>query len=217
MQYRQIPEVVRRSAGAPTIEAHSRGNVGSGGHYNFATAGGARVTWSMQIVPMCNADALRVRAWLHSLRGPSGGAWLTMPTQRRPAGAVGYYSDDAPHSDGSGFADSASDGSTVADRINGSAAAGATSLNLLDGGAASFLVGDWMAVDTTTGRQIVRISGVSGVTVSFRPALRASALAFAAVRTGAIGAQFRLVGNPPAVPLINGRSREFTLDLEEAY
>lgn len=187
MRNRSWPITAKYTGELPVIEAHSRGGQGSFGHYSFGIGGGARVVWTLNIVPMNTSDAVKFRAFLHSLRGSGGSFDITMPTISGGALQTG----------------------TVA-----AAASGATSLVVTG---FTPVAGAWMTVTTAGGSQLVRVTGVSGPTATIRPALRSAAAASAAVAQGPVTGTFRLIGNAPAIPLIVTRSKGFTLECEEAY
>ena len=213
------PAAAKWTGSLPTIEAHSRGGYGTFGHYAYGIGGGARVTWSIDVVPMCTSDALKFRAFLHSLRGPAGSFLMRMPTPRLASadtlGPLGY-SDDTLHSDDTPFSDDVADWAAVEQvgTANVAAAAGATSLTVIEFTAE---VGAWMTVVTAAGTQLVRVVSEAGGAVGIRPALRAAVASGAAVTHGPVYAAFRLIGNAPAVPLILQRSQGFTIDCEEVY
>lgn len=219
MRNREWPYFAKWTGGLPTVEAHSRGAIGAGGHYSYGIAGGARVVWQINVVPMVTSDALKFRAFLHSLRGAAGTFRITMPAPRVAGGAASGkqgYSDTTLHSDGTPFSDNVDSGVTQISTgtVSGGAASGATSFTV---SGFTAIQGAWMTVATASGQQLVRVSSVSGSTVTVRPALRATVAVGAVLHHGPVTAAFRLIGNPPAVPLIVLRSKGLTLDCEEAY
>lgn len=218
MRKRSWPIAAKYTGELPAIEAHSRGGQGAFGHYSFGIGGGARVVWTLNIVPMNTSDALKFRAFLHSLRGSGGTFVITMPAPAVAGGAVSAptgYSDTTLHSDGTPFSDYIDTSvMTVSEGTVAAAASGATSLVVTG---FTPVAGAWMTVTTAAGLQLVRVSSVSGSTATIRPALRAAVSASAAVRHGPVDGTFRLIGNAPAVPLIVTRSKGFSLECEEAY
>jgi hypothetical protein len=218
MRNRTWPITAKYTGELPIIEAHSRGGQGAGGHYNFGIGGGARVTWSLNIVPMNTGDALKFRAFLHSLRGSGGTFGITMPAPSVAGGAVSGlqgYSDTTLHSDGTPFSDTID--TSVMQLSEGTVAAASTGATALVITGFTAVAGAWMTITTAAGLQLVRVTSVSGSTATVRPALRAAVSASAAVRHGPVTGIFRLIGNPPAVPLIVTRSKGLTLECEEAY
>lgn len=209
MRNREWPAFAKWTGELPTVEAHSRGGAGAFGHYSFGVGGGARVTWSINVVPMIASDALKFRAFLHSLRGGAGTFTIAMPVQNVAASKQGY-SDGTLHSDGTPFSDAVAFTGTA----GGAASAGANSISVSGFTATQ---GSWMAVETANGSQLVRVVSVSGGTVGVRPALRAAVSSGATIMQGPVTGTFRLIGNPPAVPLIVLRSKGITVDCEEAY
>lgn len=214
MRLVSLPGVARFKSWALAVTAHSRGALGVGGHYAFERGPGARVTGEFEFTALKTADALRMRAWLHSLRGRSGTFYAPAPNRyivENPCGSsiTTMFSDCTMFSDGTTFTDFF-DG-TEAQTTSGSAAAGASSISLTSVGSGQ--VGDWMLV----GSQLVRIVSISGGTVGIRPRLRSAVSSSATVHIGPAVALFRILDDAPIVPLIPGRSREFTVPVEEAY
>jgi hypothetical protein len=219
MRNQPWPEFAKWSGQLPTVEAHSRGGRGAFGHYSHGIAGGARVTWSLNIVPMVTSDALRFRAFLHSLRGSGGTFRIRMPAPRVAGGVVSGlqgYSDATLHSDGTPFSDTIDSGVAVetTGTTSGAASAGAQSMTV---SGITAVVGSWLMVVTANGPQLLNVISVSGGTVGFRPALRAAVSSGATVNHGPVTAAFRVIGNVPAVPLIVLRSKGFSLECEEQY
>jgi hypothetical protein len=219
MHNRPFPAFARIRAGEPDVEAHSRGGTGAGGHYAFGLGGGARLVWQAVIAPMCTADALEFRAFLHSLRGPSGSVAMVMPTRlATTVGALADYTDGTDHTDGTVYDDNVTNApGLVIGSVTAAAPAGTKSVGTNAGFAPSLTVGEFIAIATVAGLQVVRVTAVSALFVAFRPRLRAATVAGAVVHGGPVTGRFRLVGNPPVVPLQNLRSGELTLDLEEVY
>lgn len=218
MRNRAWPDFAKWAGDLPTVEAHSRGGRGAFGHHAFGVGGGARVTWSINVVPMTTENALRFRAFLHSLRGSAGTFRIAMPAPN-VSGSIGVpegYSDDTLHSDDTPFSDSTD--STLmqltAGATSATASAGATSMSVTG---VTPIVGAWMTVATANGPQLVRVTSFSAPTVGIRPALRAAVASGAVVHHGPVTATMRVIGNVPAVPLIVLRSKGFSLDCEEAY
>lgn len=219
MRNREFPTFAKYTGDLPTVEAHSRGGRGEFGHYSFGKGGGARVTWRLNLVAMATANALEMRAFLHSLRGSGGTFVMRMPAPRIAGGVssgLQGYSDGTLHSDGTPFSDTV-DSSVMqvsAGTSSGVVASGASSVTV---SGFTPVAGAWMTLATANGPQLVRVSSVSGSTAEFRPALRAAVASGAQIHHGPVTAAFRVIGNVPAVPLILTRSREFALDCEEAY
>lgn len=208
MRNRNFPTFAKIRSGEPTVEAHSRGDQGAGGHYAFAIGGGARVVWNMSIAAMCTPDALEFRAFLHSLRGTGGTFGLKVPGSPVTSGTVGaqsliVYTDGTTHTDGQPYSDSV---------VSGAALKGSDSVTVT-APLASLKAGEFALI----GSQLVRVVSVSGNNIFIRPRLRADAPAGTAVSFGAVVGTFRLSKSAPPVPLVVGRSLELTLEIEEAY
>lgn len=197
--------------------AHSRGHTGTHGHDSYARGPGARVTGTVTIAPMCLADALQVRGFLHSLRGGYGSFYFLLPiTTPDPTQSITKsYTDNTDFSDTTQYADVAST-SSVTSQIAASAADTDT-LQMM--GAGNLLVpGNWIAVgDITSTGQIVQIVSVSGTTVTVRPRLRNAQSSLTTASYGRVYGLFRLAGDVPYVPIIPGRSTSFQVPLEEMY
>lgn len=207
-----FPAFAKWRGGLPSVEAHSRGGAGLFGHEAYELAGGARVVWSFEVVPMNTSDALKFRAFLHLLRGTGGSFTINTPLANRSATrTVMGYSDDTLHSDDTPYSDS---GAVSYGTASGSASAGATSLTVTG---FTPTPGEWMQVETATGNQTVHVATVSGSTVTFRPALRAAVASGAFISFGGAPITMRIVGATPVVSLVNGYSKPLTLDCEEFY
>jgi hypothetical protein len=194
MQNQAAPAALKITNWTPTLAAHTRGGPGD----NAALGGrqeGAGTRWllNIDIAPLRIADALAVRAWLHSLRGRAGTCVLTVPGDLAGAG------------NGTGT-------------LTGNVAAGDTSLTVTGATAGALIVGNLMHIaDASAGEgQLLRIVTVAGSSVTFRPALRSAYLATETLTFGAVAARWRIV-DVPAIPLRNSRSVGFSIDLEEAY
>ncbi len=105
MRNQTWPAAARIADWSLAITAHSRGDTGAGGHYEFERAPGASWAGSFTVPPMSTANALAFRAFLHSLRGRSGTFSIAVPDRAT---------------------------ATTARTTATSAAAGATSLTLVD-------------------------------------------------------------------------------------
>lgn len=205
-----FPTFAKWRGGLPSVEAHSRGGAGLFGHEAYELAGGARVVWSFEVVSMKTSDALKFRAFLHSLRGSSGSFTIGLPPANRSF-TVSAYSDDTLHSDDTPYADG---GAAYYGTTSASASSGANSMTVTG---FTPTPGEWMQVVTASGNQTVHVSGVSGSTVTFRPAIRAAVASGAAVVFGAPPITMRLIGATPVLSLVNGYSKPLTLDCEEFY
>lgn len=101
------PTVIKIVSGIPEVEAHYRGSAGAGGHYSFERSPGAAWRWRLTAAPMVIADALAVRAFLHSLRGAYGAIAVPLPARTTEAGAVdGAAATLASYTDGTDYSDS---------------------------------------------------------------------------------------------------------------
>ena len=213
MRLQLIPSVARFKSWALAVSAHSRGAAGVGGHFAFERGPGARVTGSIELTQLSTTHALKLRAWLHSMRGRSGTFYMPAPNRElvsNPCSSpTAQFGDCTGFSDGTTFSDLWAGYTTHA--TDASAAAGAASISLASAGSAA--VGDWLLV----GGQLVRIVSVSGGTIGIRPRLRSAVASGAAVYIGPVYALFRILEDAPIVPLVPGRSREFSIDIEEAY
>jgi hypothetical protein len=188
MQNRTWPSFAKFVDGTPSIEAHSRGGEGISGHYAFARGTGAKWRWRFTVIPLATIQALQLRALLHSLRGPSGSVVMPMPSRT---------------------------GTAIGTTTTASAASGAASLPLTS--VAAVAVGDFMTVAAASGTQVVRATRIAGLTVDVRPRLRAAVASGAAVQIGAVTMLMRLKGQAPRIPLLNGHSSPFQVELEEVY
>ncbi len=213
------PSFAKITRGIPGIEAHHRGGAGVGGHYSHERAPGAAWRWTLAIAPMVTADALKFRAFLHGLRGANGAFEMPMPARDTSTGAVdggaavlSRYSEPTTYSDGTTYTDY-----VVASGTTASAAADAHTITVSGFSAGVIQVGGFLTVVTATGTQLLRVVAVSGNDITFRPRLRAAVSSGAAVAYGRVTGMFRLTGNPPAVPLMPGRSGAFDIELEEVY
>lgn len=215
MRDRTWPTAAKLQSWSLTITAHSRGGAGLGGHYRFERGPGARWQGSFTVVPMCTADALEFRAFLHSLRGRSGSFGIDVPSRAdagtdpchgRTAGKT-QYSDCTDYTDGTSYTDLW----ILSDALAVAASAGDDTLEL--DSAAGLQAGDTIVA----GGQLFRIVSVSGDTLTVRPRVRADISDGAAVARRPINATFRILTDAPIVPLIPGRSRETALEIEEFY
>ncbi len=203
------------------IVAHSRGDTGAGGHYEFERAPGAKWAGSISVPPMAASDAVAFRAFLHSLRGRSGSFYFTVPSRfsglgacpTRPGGKAVFY-DCTKFSDGTPFSDTytGTGGSgTIAGTTTANVAAGAAVIPVND--PTGLQVGDIIVVNS----QLLRITGISGSDLTVRPRVRSAISSGATWVVGTVSALFRLASDAPVVPIVNGRSLELSLDIEEAY
>ena len=227
MQNAPAPAALKWSTWTLALAGHTRGVAGIAGAGQLAAGQGSRWRLSLGIVPMAANDALATRAWLHSLRGRSGSAVIQL-LPKQLTGPVSssrliIFTDGTPFSDGTGFETITSYNGGTSGVINSALAAGATSgvFNVNDG--AMPVVGDLAYIGSAIAGagQLVRLTAVSAagnlVTASFLPALRAAYAAGEVVAAGTVFGRWRLAGEVPAVPLVNGRSLAFNIDLEEAY
>lgn len=218
-----FPRFAKITSGEPVIEAHSRGHKGDGGHYAFGVGGGARLVWNMTVAPMCTVDALKFRAFLHGLRGPGGTFALALPGATLPDEWLNTYTDGTYFTDGTRYRHAAPIDLPPADTT--ALIAEPANSNQLLVGDATLAAGTWIAV-LGTDVQIVRVwsaapgttrSATTGNNIGVRPRIRAAVTAGTGIAVLQAYGYFRLRGNPPAVPLINGRSLPVVLDLEEVY
>lgn len=194
MQNQTAPAALKITNWTPTLAAHTRGGPGDNATLGGRQAGaGTRWLLNIDVAPLRVADALAVRAWLHSLRGRAGTCVLTVPGDLAGAG------------DGTGT-------------LTSGVAIGDTTLTVTGATAGALIAGNLMHIATATAGtgQLLRIVSVAGSTVTFRPALRAAYLATESLTFGAVAARWRVV-DTPAIPLRNGRSAGFSIELEEAY
>lgn len=199
--------------------SHSRGHTGDTGHGSYERGPGARIVGTVDIPALCIADALKLRAFFHSLRGPYGTFYLLMP---RTSGGTDANT-QAPYTDGTYF----SDGTTYHDLVGGSGLSGLNAATAADadtitmyGAAPHFVVGAWLVIGDVSGTgQLVQIVSVSGSTsCTVRPRLRSAQPSGANITYDTpVYGLFRLAGDVPIIPLINGRSLPFSVDIEEAY
>lgn len=201
--------------------AHTREHLGTTGHGSYERGLGARVAGRLDVVPMCIDDALTLRAFFHSLRGPSGTFYMPMPL----ASPVSALTTTAPYTDNEYF----TDGTTyedlyqyVSDAVQSTTLFAGTAADadtiVLNAAPSRFVAGSWAIVGTLpSAGQLVQIVTVSGFTATVRPRLRAAYLSSTAVSIGAVSGLFRLASDPPELPLIPLRSAPFSVDIEEAY
>lgn len=230
MRYREWPVAAKVSEWTTAIKAHTRGLAGLGGHYAFTRAPGASWSASVAVPAMRAADALRFRAFLHSLRGRSGSFWFSPPPvlptafgQTCPNVGSNTVFDDCTV-----FTTTTGVERTFDDPFTGSVetVAGTTAAIAADGNTATLtgfdtarlVVGAYALVgsDQYTA-QLVRITEVAGAVITFAPRVRRAVASGETVNIGRVSALFRLAGQVPAVPLVNGRSEPMTIEIEEAY
>lgn len=220
------PSVAKLQAWSPAVKAHTRGAAGAGGHYNFTRAPGASWVASLTLAPMCTADALQFRAFLHRLRGRSGSFWFAPPLDKGPApvpqscplaGSLTIHGDCTPYSDGTMYADTYT-GVTppVADTLASAVAKGSATVTISGAAAAYLLPGGLMRIGTHPS-QLVRVVAVSGALAAIEPRARRAYLAGEPIEAGKVAGLFRLASQTPAVSLVAGRSHAVTLEIEEAY
>lgn len=233
--------------GTPIVNAHTRGAEGSGGHYAFERAPGARIDWSLSVAPMATADALAFRAFLHSLRGADT---IRIPAPARRDGAAAFSAEYSLALAVSAMADTMTltpgeqlhvgdfvRVSTVAAAVDVPAFSDTTDFSdafgFEDDGAEAVAFSDdalfsdgrgfsdtWGAPIMVEGdtAQTVRVVAVAGDTVTVRPRVRTAFAAGALVRAGAVAMDMRLApGGPPRVPLVARRSLPLQINLQEAY
>lgn len=228
MTVRDWPSVAKVSEWSARVLAHTRGGVGLSGDYAFARGSGASWVASLSVPAMCTRDGLRFRAFLHSLRGRAGVFRVDLPASVQPTatpqtcpgiGAATVHTDCTTYSDGATYTDAHTGAAATAyGSLSASVAAGATSATV-SGVPAGYLAAGALVVfgaDPAT-MQLVRVTSVSGSTISFVPRLRAAYPAGTAISAGRVTAAFRLAGVAPPVPLVGGRSEAMTVDIEEAY
>jgi hypothetical protein len=192
MQNVAWPIAAKVSEWSLTIEAHSRGGEGRGGHYAYERGAGARWRGSLEVLPMATADACAFRAFLHSLRGKSGTFLWAIPAAS----------------------------AAISGTLTASASAGAETITVSSAvsGAVQCGPGAFLVVgDLTTTGQLVRVTGKAGSVLTIRPRLRAAYASGAAVSVGRVRGRFRLDQETPAVPLTGHRSHAVELDIAEAY
>lgn len=211
MLNRTWPSFAKFIDGTPSVDAHSRGGEGSSGHYAFARAPGAMWHWRATVVPLVTLQALQLRALLHSLRGPSGTVSVPAPNRGVTVSTTVVTTPAAPFTDGTLY----SDGTTFVELVTPPVAAGSEALPLAS--AAGAQVGDFMTVVTAAGSQVVRVAKIAGLSVTVRPRVRAAVSSGAAVQIGAVFLLMRLRASAPVIPLLNGRSVPFVVELEEVY
>jgi hypothetical protein len=218
MRLREWPTKAKVRTWTLAIAAHSRGDTGAGGHYSFERGPGAQWRGQLEIPPMCSADAVEFRAFLHSLRGRSGSFYLPTPS-RNVAGAdpctnrtTGrtQFSDCTRFTDGKQFDDTWT-GGVISGTLTAAVAADAASFAVSS--ATGLQVGDFLLLNN----QLHRIVGISGTTVSVRPRVRTAVANGAAWQVGPVTALFRLMTEAPIVPLVPGRSTAVQIDVEEYY
>lgn len=171
------------------IEGHTRGAASREGAATWSRGQGAHWVGRLSVLPMITADALKFRAFLHSLRGRSGSFLLPIPGVQ---------------------------GVTLGSRtLAADIAADASSLTL-SSSHASFVAGAYFTLGALgTDGQLLRVVSVSGTTVTFRPRARVAFTAGAAISVGPVSGLFRLAESTPAIPLRVGRSASFGFAIEE--
>jgi hypothetical protein len=234
MRHREWPAFAKLRSQSIDVGAHSRGGENRGGHYAFERAPGARFLGTVAVPPMRISDALRFRAFLHSLRGRAGSFRLRMPSVSdapastpNPFGA-GYalgkitYTDAFYFSDGTQYSDtydqyasSVTGSATIAAlSVKGASQMALTSITV----PSALIAGNYATISDASGTQLLRITSIAGATVDVRPRLRRDFAAGAQFAFGRVTAEFRLTGAAPVVPLlVGGRSAEVQVEIEEAY
>jgi hypothetical protein len=203
MQNVAAPAALKWSKWSLELVGHTRGLVTTTGDGRAAEGQGARWRLSLDVVPMKTADALAVRAWLHSLRGRSGTCLIHL----------------LPYIGGPGGLASAGSGT-----LNATAAAASRTVVVSSVVHGAFQEGRLLYAGSATAGagQLFRIVGVSSSgnihTCTVEPAVRV-AIASGQVAYGGSGmaTRWRLAGDSPAIPMTNLHSLPFTLELEEAY
>lgn len=227
MKLREWPITTKISEWTTAVRAHSRGLSNLSGDYAFSRAPGASWFAAVSVPPMRTADALKFRAFLHSLRGKSGTFWFTPPAVpptfigQTCTGVGGYavYSDCTTYSDGTTHSDGHTGSAPTVYGTTAAIAADANSMVVTGFSSGRLVVGDMALIGSGAAdqRQLVRITAVSGTTLTFAPRARRAVASGEMVQIGAVAALFRLAGQTPAVPLVVGRSEAMTLEIEEAY
>lgn len=189
------------------VAAHSRGFTPPAGFLQYKLGGGARWVWDFSVAPILTRDALRFRAFLHSLRGRSG----AFEIQLRPAsGRACRYTDGTDFTDATTF-----DDAYTAVASSAAAVAGAGALVFPASALGMFAVGDVIKA----GGQLLRVVSVDesgSITVGVRPRLRQALASGAAVHVYSVTAEFKLATDPPAVSIIpGGRSSPISISAEE--
>ena len=174
------------------IKAHARGGPDGLGQKSFGVGSGARWVGSLSIAPMALADAFAVRAWFHALVGRSGAFLMPLPSPAAYA-ATSLYQGTL----------------TATGALQGAS---------FQWGEATAQVGHFGVIgpDDETG-QLVQIVGVLAPVVDIRPRLRQSYAIGALFRGGKVRGRFRLAKGAPPIPIRDGRSSGFQVEIEEDY
>lgn len=223
MRYLMWPADVHIAHNAISIEAHSIGDAGRGGHYAFKRGPGARWRGQVSVPALCTPQAVALRAMFHGLRGRSGFFLFRLPLSRATQSACSHPEGKARFTDCTRFAD----GTTFADAWAGvmpteaiglaTIAADSDQLTCADLSASPlWAAGAYVHVGPAFGGQLFRIVSVAGAAATVRPRARL-ALTSELATVGAPHSAFRLSGETPAIPLMGRRSLPFTVDIEECY
>lgn len=209
-----------------TLRAHNRGGANAGGHYAHETAPGAVFEAAVEVRPLTADDALDFRGFIHGLRGRGGTFFLPAGPLKIAADPCGnffggktHFTDCTRFSDSTAFSDDYNGAAMVTGATAAALSAGDASLSVSGGiGSSLFPAGGFMVVgDLEAGGQLVRMTAVSGATVSFVPKLRASHPSGTAIQVGNVNGLFRLDQETPSIPLDGFKSDAVTIRLCEVY
>lgn len=194
------------------VRPHSRGFGSVTGFGVFEKGPGARWAGVFSVPAMCAENALRFRAFLHSLRGRAGSFSFTFRSE--PAiTAPAIYTDGTRYTDNTTYTDIV----TAIGALTASAAKGAETLTLDGTGGVSVSVGDFATIGDGAAQQLVRIVSIDGAEYGIRPALRSAAPSGTTIDFANVTGEFR-TKNAPAISIVQGgRSQPIDVEIEEFY
>ena len=227
--WRTFPLLPRWTDYAALIRAHVIMGPGDAAKAENLRGPGAYWTFEGAYTPTTMSEALTLRAFFHGLFGAGRPFLLRMPgaTGTTPPGSAcalrtdgtAEHTDCTDFTDGTAYADSVAASVTATGATTAAAAADALSI-VIDAAvpAPMLVVGNYMMLgDVHADGQLVQIVSVAGGTIGIRPRLRAPLAIGSAVECGPVSARFVLNGDPPEVPLVNGRGKAFNVSFREDY
>jgi hypothetical protein len=204
------------------ILAHTLGATQAAGTFQQAVSVGSRWLGSISITRMTAQDALRFRAFLHSLRGRAEAFGLPFSNPgiiiAAPPSVPTRYSDDTTYTDGTAFADNLPNVGTTTTLFAG-AGIGSEIIEIAPAGNLNIQVGAILYLGTSTDGQLVRVVAIApGITLTIRPRLRRAYISGEAVALDQFAAPVRLSGATPAMPIVpGGRSEAIVIAIEDDY
>lgn len=192
------------------VRPHSRGFGSVTGFGVFEKGPGARWAGVFSVPAMCAENALRFRAFLHSLRGRAGSFSFTLRSEPEVAA---IYTDGTRYADGTTYTDIV----TASAFITADAAKGDEVVTIDGTSGIPLTVGDFVRIGDSATGQLVRVVAIDGYDYGIRPALRSAATAGTAFEFANVTGEFR-TKNAPAISIVQGgRSQPIDIEIEEFY